>query len=139
MLKQKEYLKENPNATLAEYIAYVDSTIEQEKLEEQKRKDKENDYFNSLIGRCFKIQFHKDSIAYFKVMKGETNKPIKMDLYAEHFLKVYHSNTNFDVSIEEHSWINPEWLNNLIEISAETYTGVYQKFQTVKQYLSFEN
>lgn len=105
----EQYFDKNPMATIKEYLDYKrkqeKQRLENIHINEEKRKE----YYKSLYGKYFMIDFNDDSIIFFQLSDlFGSNKFYALTSYE--FLK---SGNQF--RIEKHRELNPIWFNNPYE------------------------
>ena len=68
----KEYARKHPGCSLQENSEYLDN-IAREEAERRRRKEEENNQLlKSFEGKCFKINFNRQSFGYVKRTKDTT-------------------------------------------------------------------
>lgn len=105
----EQYFDKNPKATIKEYLDYKrkqeKQRLENIHINEEKRKE----YYKSLYGKYFMIDFNDDSIIFFQLSDlFGSNKFYAITSYE--FVK---SSNQFRV--EKHRELNPIWFNNPYE------------------------
>lgn len=110
ILSSVEYLAQNPDATLTQYNEYCEDVKNYNKIFEAERQQNEKKYYDSLIGKYFKINHNDRSFLYFKLGRGEY-KRFSSDGLAINL--VYTSrNTIEKIEVENREIINELWMPN---------------------------
>lgn len=137
MIEAKEYLKNHPEATLNEYVKYVDK-IKKDEIEtaiEIERNKKQ--WYEDLIGRYFCINFNDRSKAYCKLSKNDNG------LVSEPCYNIYKDSSEISFK-KETRYINYVWFNNpyednykkdkhvrIVELTKEQYDEVVSKIEPI--------
>ena len=103
----KEYARKHPGCSLQEYCEYLDN-IAREEAERRRLKEKENNQLlKSFEGKCFQINFNRQSFGYFKITKDITafREDIKEDFY-----EVFIDSNTTRIGLEKKRMINRYWL-----------------------------
>lgn len=106
IIRLEKYLEENPNATLKEGIVYYNNIVETEVQKERERQYNENDYFNSLVGKYFIINFNRNNTLFFKV-----KQVLSTTILTEQTYEVHKENNCVKIEINNRV-INKEWFKN---------------------------
>ena len=116
----EEYLKDFPNASLAQYKEYCDDY--KKKQFENKKQSKENyvGWLESMEGKWFVINFNDESYALMKYTKQNMNNVYPRSY---HFVNNYNDHRIYD---ETSVRLNPLWLNDLNPYTNDYLAG-YQR------------
>ena len=116
----EEYLKDFPNASLAQYKEYCDNYKKKEFETEKQAKENYVGWLESMEGKWFVINFNDESYALMKYTK-QNIKGVYPRSY--HFVNKHNGCNIYD---ETSARLNPLWLNDLNPY-ADDYLPGYQR------------
>lgn len=101
----KEYARKHPGCSLQEYCEYLDNIAEAERR--RLKEEENNQLLKSFEGKCFQINFNRQSFGYFKITKDITafREDVKEDFY-----EVFIDSNTTRISLEKKRMINRQWL-----------------------------
>ena len=120
----EEYLKQFPNASLAQYKEYCDAYKNNELETYKKLKQNYEGWLESMEGKWFVINFNNESYTLMQYTKHNMNNVYPRSY---HFVK---NNNNFRIYDETSARLNPLWLNDLNPYTND-YLQVFQRTSTV--------
>lgn len=124
MVTPIQYFKQNPDATLAEYIHYKESQEQAEKEAENQKQQ----WFNDHIGHYFRLDFNCNTFIVFQL---EYNKNRRGKFIAKKSYQVYIDDKKSYITIENNRFINSLWLPN-------PYNNVYYSQNTLAEEITKE-
>ena len=79
----KEYARKHPGCSLQEYCEYLDNIAREEAERRRLKEEENNQLLKSFEGKCFQINFNRQSFGYFKITKDITalREDVKEDFY----------------------------------------------------------
>lgn len=104
MISIDEYLKDKPNATLAEYKEYMDKAYKEEIAKESNRRDKSEQWYKEQEGKWFIIKFNNNA---YRIAQFSNNKQTK------HYV-VWPSKNDYEFRCHL-CYFNKSWLDNPYE------------------------
>ena len=120
-----EYLKECPDASLAQYKDYCDAYKKNEFEKEKQSKENYIGWLESMEGKWFVINFNGESYALMKYTKQNINSIYPRSY---HFVNKYN---DFRIYDETSVRLNPLWLNELNPYT-NNYLPGYQRNSGVR-------
>lgn len=121
----EEYLKDFPNASLAQYKEYCDAYKKKEFETEKQSKENYVGWLESMEGKWFVINFNGESYALMKYTKYNIN-----GVYPRSYHFVNKRN-DYSIYDETSVRLNPLWLNDLNPYTNDHLTG-YQRVPGVR-------
>ena len=121
----EEYLKECPDASLAQYKDYCDAYKKNEFEISKKSKENYIGWLESMEGKWFVINFNGESYALMKYTKQNINSIYPRSY---HFVN---KNKDFRIYDETSVRLNPLWLNELNPYTNDYLAG-YQRNSGVR-------
>ena len=115
-----EYLKECPDASLAQYKDYCDAYKKKEFETNKQSKENYIGWLESMEGKWFVINFNGESYALMKYTKQNINSVYPRSY---HFVNKHNE---FNIYDETAVRLNPLWLNDLNPYANDYLTG-YQR------------
>lgn len=103
----EEYLKQFPDASLAQYKEYCDAYKKKEFEKEKQSKENYIGWLESMEGKWFVINFNDESYALMKYTKRNINHDYPRSY---HFVNKHNDCSIYD---ETSVQLNPLWLNDL--------------------------
>lgn len=116
----EEYLKDFPNASLAQYKEYCDDYKNKQFETEKQSKENYVGWLESMEGKWFVINFNGESYALMKYTKQNMNNVYPRSY---HFVNKYNDHRIYD---ETSVRLNPLWLNDLNPYTNDYLAG-YQR------------
>ena len=116
----EEYLKDFPNASLAQYKEYCDDYKQKQFETEKQSKENYVGWLESMEGKWFVINHNGDSYALMKYTKQNMNNVYPRSY---HFVNKYNDCRIYD---ETSVRLNPLWLNDLNPYTNDYLAG-YQR------------
>ena len=116
----EEYLKDFPNASLAQYKEYCDDYKKKQFETEKQSKENYVGWLESMEGKWFVINFNGESYALMKYTKQNMNNVYPRSY---HFVNKYNDCRIYD---ETSVRLNPLWLNDLNPYTNDYLAG-YQR------------
>lgn len=103
----KEYARKHPGCSLQEYCEYLDNIAREEAERRRLKEEENNQLLKSFEGKCFQINFNRQSFGYFKITKDITafREDVKEDFY-----EVFIDSNTTRISLEKKRMINRQWL-----------------------------
>lgn len=102
----EEYARKYPGCSLKEYCNYLKKVAEAESEVKRLKEEENNNLLKSFEGKCFRIDFNRSCIGYFKITKDITaSREIKEDFY-----EVYIGDEIIKVCFAKKRFINRQWL-----------------------------
>lgn len=103
----KEYARKHPGCSLQEYCEYLDNIAREEAERRRLKEEENNQLLKSFEGKCFQINFNRQSFGYFKITKDITalREDVKEDFY-----EVFIDSNTTRISLEKKRLINRQWL-----------------------------
>ena len=136
-----DFLKKYPNATLEEGVNEYNRLVAKEKQEQIEKEIAEQKYFESLIGKCFTIDFNGYSKMFFKVKEIGTNCILTEQTY-----DIYKKGDNIKIETNDRVlnklWFDNPYKNailhdvNAVEITEEKFNELIkliEGFKTINQ------
>lgn len=120
-----EYLKECPDASLAQYKDYCDAYKKNEFEKEKQSKENYVGWLESMEGKWFVINFNGESYALMKYTKQNINSVYPRSY---HFVNKHNE---FNIYDETSVRLNPLWLNDLNPYTNDYLAG-YQRDSGVR-------
>lgn len=123
----ESFLAQNPDASLKEYVNYVneEKRIAAERLGNIKRMY--NEWFNSKVGSYFLIDFNGYSKLIFQLSRSNDHASDKF--VAKTAFCMFNDGHNINMSIESDRIINKLWLNNLYDDTIRTNSSVRKIYE----------
>lgn len=102
-----EYARKHPGCSLQEYCEYLDNIAREEAERRRLKEEENNQLLKSFEGKCFQINFNRQSFGYFKITKDITalREDVKEDFY-----EVFIDSNTTRISLEKKRMINRQWL-----------------------------
>lgn len=124
----KEYARKHPGCSLQEYCEYLDNIAREEAERRRLKEEENNQLLKSFEGKCFQINFNRQSFGYFKITKDITalREDVKEDFY-----EVFIDSNTTRISLEKKRMINRQWLPGQ---ASEKCTIVPEELFNVKYY-----
>lgn len=135
-----KYLKEHPDATLAEYVKWKHEEENRRVNEKLDHDNKRKAWYNALIGRYFYINFNNKSRCIFEVAKSDKHAN---GLKAALMYRFYKDGRHVDLEVEIDQSLNETWFNNpyanyisngnvcVKEIDEDTYYAMTNKIDEI--------
>lgn len=120
----EEYLKQFPNASLAQYKEYCDSYKRKDMEIRQTSKERYEKWLESMEGKWFVINFNNESYALMQYTKHNANNVYPRSY---HFFK---NHTDVKIYDEASVRLNPLWLNDLNPYTND-HLPVFQRTSSV--------
>lgn len=143
VLSVKDYLRKNPEATLADYDKYVDETRAHENKIELERQKSYDDWVESKIGSYFLMNFNGSSKMVFELAYKPNYGRSSKDLIAKNAYEFYEDKSCTKLAIEKGRPINELWLPNPYSNRpyCQCHQGIYEltKEEFDKYVSIFEN
>lgn len=76
----KEYARKHPGCSLQEYCEYLDNIAREEAERRRLKEEENNQLLKSFEGKCFQINFNRQSFGYFKITKDITADKSKFSI-----------------------------------------------------------
>lgn len=112
VLSIKDYLRKNPEATLADYDKYVDETKKAELEAAQEHERNYSNWIESKIGCYFFVDFNGSSKMIFELGYRPGGSRSFRDLVAKKSYEYYKDSSTVKLTIENHRAVNELWLPN---------------------------
>lgn len=86
----KEYARKHPGCSLQEYCEYLDNIAREEAERRRLKEEENNQLLKSFEGKCFQINFNRQSFGYFEITKDITafREDVKEDFYDEEIIAI---------------------------------------------------
>lgn len=117
----EEYLKQFPDASLAQYKEYCDAYKKNELETSKQSKENYEGWLESMEGKWFVINHNSESYVLMKYTKSNTNGNYPRSY---HFVN---KNNDFRIYDETSVRLNPLWLNDLNPYTNDHLRGFQQK------------
>lgn len=105
-----EYFKQNPDATMREYMQYKERMQKEWEEAEKKTETLKKQWYDEHIGHYYRLDFNSSSTILFKL---EYKNAMTLELVAKPSYQIYYNPGNsHSLTIESSRWINPLWLPN---------------------------
>lgn len=123
-MTSKEYLNKHPEATLKEYLDYVEAEDKAKNDAIAEREKKYKEWFESKIGSYFLIDFNGNSKMVFELAYSPNFGRSTKNLVAKTSYEWFKDSINVKLSIEKNRHINALWLPNPYTNSPSLTLGV---------------
>lgn len=132
-------IQDNPEISAKEIYDIASKYYKERKNQEREYKQNVNDYYDSLIGKYFILDFNRNSKMFFQLEKKEYTGEFSALTY-----QIYKDNDKkWSVSVERR-FINKLWLpnpyvnnrnavNDVKELSKEEFDNLYNDFKKVEE------
>lgn len=117
----KEYARKHPGCSLQEYCEYLDNIAREEAERRRLKEEENNQLLKSFEGKCFQINFNRQSFGYFKITKDITalREDVKEDFY-----EVFIDSNTTRISLEKNF---SESDSTILQIMDGVYNSKYRK------------
>lgn len=106
MVKRKSNARKHPGCSLQEYCEYLDNIAREEAERRRLKEEENNQLLKSFEGKCFQINFNRQSFGYFKITKDITalREDVKEDFY-----EVFIDSNTTRISLEKKRMSMASW------------------------------
>lgn len=124
----KEYARKHPGCSLQEYCEYLDNIAREEAERRRLKEEENNQLLKSFEGKCFQINFNRQSFGYFKITKDITafREDVKEDFY-----EVFIDSNTTRISLEKKRKIFRKVFRNM---SPETIFHAHHAYSMMEVY-----
>lgn len=112
ILSIKDYLRKNPEATLADYDNYVDETNKAKRAAAQEHERNYSNWIESKIGCYFFIDHNGSYKTIFELGYRPNGSRSFRDLVAKKSYEYYKDSSTVKLTIEDNRTVNELWLPN---------------------------
>ncbi len=143
MYSTEEYLKQHLDCSLADYVSYVQKTVDGDAQLKRERANNRDQWYKNLTGKYFVIDFNRVSFIVIHIKTPIDTNAITTNYYV---YDIYCDSYKNEYSIKEETRpVNKYWFNNpyesrdsiktikVKEVTKEFYDNIKERLNTVRE------